>query len=118
MKHRIIILLSTGFLASCGTIVVPAAGVSSTGEQYRGTASGSATSGTFELTGTSGNKCSGTYDPLSSARKMIVPVTCTNCQSGSLDINRDPDLMGGEGTGTFSDGTTSTFQFGKKRVPA
>ncbi|MCC2612641.1 hypothetical protein [Neorhizobium petrolearium] len=105
-------------LTGCGSITVPAAGVTSTGERFTGSATASMSAGTFEMTGTSGNRCNGTYDQFSTAKRLSVPFTCTGGQRGTIDLVRDNDLMGGEGTATFTDGTTAKIQFGKKRVRA
>lgn len=105
-------------LSGCGSITVPAAGLSSTGERFSGSATASVSAGTFEMTGTSGNRCKGTYDQFSTAKRLTVTFTCSGGQTGTIDLIRDNDLKGGEGTATFSDGTTATIQYGKDRIPA
>lgn len=119
MKHQVAILVAACLcLSACGSITVPAAGVTSTGETFRGSATASASAGTFEMTGSSGVQCSGTYDQFSTAKRLTIPFKCTDGKSGSADLVRDNDLVGGEGSITFSDGTTGTIKYGKKRVPA
>lgn len=70
------------------------------------------------MTGSSGNKCSGTYDQFSTAKRLTVPVSCTNGQTGTLEIVRNNSLKGGKGTAIFSDGTTGNFEFGKDLAPS
>lgn len=102
-----------GLLVGCGSISVPASGSTSKGEKFYGQATASMSEGKFVVTNQAGVLCSGKYDQFSSKRQLIVPFTCTDGRKGTLDIMRNPDLMGGAGTGTFSDGTTGTFKFGK-----
>lgn len=104
------------FSTSCGTITVPISGTTSTGETYKGAATASVNFGKFEMTGSSGTICSGSYDQFATAKRLTVPFTCTNGISGSVDLNRDNDLMGGDGSATFSDGTTAKIIYGKDRV--
>ncbi len=115
MKRYLIALVALP-LVGCGSITEPAAGVTSDGERYTGTATASIDAGTFEVASENGNKCSGTYDQFSTDRMLTVAFTCINGQAGTINIVRDPDLRGGEGIATFTDGTTGTFQFGRKRL--
>jgi hypothetical protein len=114
MKIRNIAALCAGILvAGCGSITVPASGTTSKGEKFYGQATATISEGKFLVTDQAGILCSGTYDPLSRARQLTVPFSCSDGRKGTLNIMRDPDLMGGSGTGIFSDGTTGTFKFGK-----
>ena len=100
-------------LAGCGTITVPASGITSKGEKFYGQATASMSEGKFQVTNQTGVLCSGNYDPMSRARELDVSFTCTDGRTGTLHIVRNPNLMGGVGTGTFSDGTTGDFKFGR-----
>jgi hypothetical protein len=100
-------------LAGCGSITVPASGITSTGEAFYGQATASLSEGKFQVTNAAGVVCSGNYDPLDRSRELTVPFTCTDGRSGTIHIVRNKDLMGGAGTGVFSDGTTGEFKFGK-----
>lgn len=100
-------------LTGCGSVTVPASGVTSTGEKFTGSATASVSAGTFEMTGSSGAKCSGTYDQFSTVKRMTIPFTCSNGKRGTLEIIRNNDLRGGKGTASFSDGSTGNFVFGK-----
>lgn len=107
------LILLPVLLAGCGSFSVPASGVTSKGEKFYGQATASMSEGKFIVTNQSGVICSGNYDQMSMARDLTVTFTCTDKRKGTLNIHRNPDLMGGTGTGTFSDGTTGTFKFGK-----
>ncbi len=114
MKHNILSALALcGLLAGCGSVSVPASGTTSKGEKFYGQATASLSEGKFVVTNQSGVLCSGKYDQFSTARQLAVAFTCTDGRKGTINILRNPDLMGGSGTGTFSDGTTGTFKFGK-----
>lgn len=114
--YRATLLAATAvLLGGCGSVVVPASGTTSTGEQFYGQATASLSEGKFEVTNAAGVICSGTYDQFSRARELSVPFTCTDGRSGTINIMRDKDLMGGVGTGLFADGTTGTFRFGKDK---
>jgi hypothetical protein len=114
MKIRIFCALgATIILAGCGSITVPASGTTSKGEKFYGQATATISEGRFLVTNQTGVLCSGTYDPLSRERQLTVPFSCSDGRKGTLNILRNPDLMGGSGTGIFSDGTTGTFKFGK-----
>lgn len=116
MKRILSALAMCLLLAACGKVVVPAAGVTSTGERFRGTATASLQAGTFSVTGESGTVCSGTYDQFSTAKRLTIPVTCSNGLTATLELVRDNDLQNGTGTVVFSDGTTGEIEYGKRRV--
>lgn len=107
------VALGGSILIGCGSITVPASGITSTGEQFYGQATASLSEGKFQVTNADGVLCSGTYDPLDRSRELDMQFTCTDNRHGTIHIVRNPDLMGGVGTGTFSDGTTGEFKFGK-----
>lgn len=99
-------------LAGCGTISVPASGITSSGEEFYGQATASVSEGKFEVINKIGVICSGIYDQFDTSRDLSVGFSCTDGRSGTINIHRDKDLMGGAGTATFSDGTTGKFKFG------
>jgi hypothetical protein len=110
---KYVVLAAAFILSGCGSISVPASGETSSGEVFFGQATASMSEGKFVVTNTAGIICSGNYDQFSKAREMVVTFTCTDGRTGTLNILRNPNLMGGAGTGTFSDGTTGNFRFGK-----
>ncbi|MER9596673.1 MULTISPECIES: hypothetical protein [unclassified Mesorhizobium] len=113
MKNKFAALSAALMLTGCGSVSVPASGSTSNGEKFYGQATASLSEGKFVVTNQSGVLCTGKYDQFSTARQLTVEFTCTDGRKGTIHILRNPDLMGGAGTGTFSDGTTATFKFGK-----
>lgn len=114
MSHRSIALALTMIAGGCGggIMTVPASGELTTGERFEGSATAGLKIGTFSVTSAAAT-CTGSYDPLSRERRMILPVTCTDGRTGTIDVMRDRRLTSGEGTVTFIDGTTGTFRFGR-----
>lgn len=113
LKLTIAAITSLAILSGCGSFTVPASGLLSDGTVLTGTTTAAASGGTFEVTG-GGITCSGTYDAMSSAKRIQAPASCSDGRTGTLDIVRNADGLGGVATGTFSDGTTGEFVFGKK----
>jgi hypothetical protein len=111
MKH----LLFAGccaFLCAC-SVTKPAAVFDGDREIMRGNATGSMSGGLFKVSG-QGATCSGSYDPLTKARTLTLAVTCDDGRKGILTMNRNPDLVSGDGAVRMSDGKIYRVAFGDR----
>ena len=112
--HYCAVAFAALFLAGCGSITLPASGVTSDGIHFEGTTTASMKIGEFSVSG-NGITCSGTYDPHDRAKRIEAKTTCTDGRTGTIYVVRNNDGLGGHGTVQFTDGTTGTFVFGKKK---
>lgn len=98
------------FIAGC-SVSAPVTGSLSTGEPIGGVArAGLGSGGTVEVSG-SGMSCRGTYDAYSLALLLSVPLTCGGGVTGMAQVEREPDMTGGTGSFTLSDGRSGTFRY-------
>lgn len=101
------------FLGACGgAFSVPVAVKTSKGQTLHGTAVATVKAGTFEVKNDKGLSCSGTYDPQSMERTMVVSLDCSDGRRGTANIQRDSTLANGIGQGKFNDGTKFEVGFG------
>jgi hypothetical protein len=59
-----------------------------------------------------GLRCDGKYDSLNNEPSFVIPVTCSNGQSGEMVVTRAADRVSGSAIATLSDGTKGQFVFG------
>lgn len=108
MRHSWIFVLA--LIAGC-SVTAPIEGTLSTGEPITGLATGNMSGeGTVQVSG-GGISCSGTYNPLSQARELSVPLKCDGGQTGLAQVTRELSLTSGSGTFELSDGQSGTFTF-------
>lgn len=103
------------FLQSCGSITLPAAVKMEDGTALVGTTTAAASGGKFEVaTSNRSLICNGTYDAFDTSPSIIVPVVCTDGQSGTASITRTPNGMAGYGIATLSSGQKGVVGFGSR----
>lgn len=99
-------------LAGCGSLSVPVTGF--VGDQP---AQGEATAklsgaGTFWVMTTSGLRCEGIYDSITTRPTITSPVECSDGRSGTAIITRTMDQVSGTVIARLTDGTEGRFVFG------
>ena len=102
-------------LAACGTaeFSVPVTGQLSDGTAAAGTATARIDGkGAFWVKVPNGWRCSGSYDSLTKAPSIVVPVSCDDGRSGEAVITRQMDMMSGAAIVTLADGAKGQFVFG------
>ena len=106
------IILATSFLLTAGcTVSAPVTGRFANGSPLEGVATGSINGeGTVQVRGV-GLECNGTYNALSSARSLTVPLTCSDGATGLAQVDRDESLAAGSGTFDLSNGQSGVFSF-------
>lgn len=113
MKLRITFMAAPLFLASCGTITLPAAVKMDAGEVMIGTTIASPSGGKFEVsTPNNSTTCSGTYNPYNTSPILEAPFKCSDGRFGNLVVSRSPDGMEGTGLINLSDGSKGRVAFG------
>jgi len=105
-----------GALAACGKVTYPVEAVDHDGTVFRGTGYATIQEGAFSLSSEAGTTCGGTYDPMSSSKRITAQVGCSDGRQGTAEIVRDNDLRGGAGVIRFQDGTEARAVFGEDRV--
>lgn len=98
-------------LAACST-TLPVAVVNKDGNVLQGSATAALDGGTFQVAD-SNVSCSGTYDALSMAETITMPVACSDGRSGMVTATRDASMMSGAGHVALSDGSRPAFFFGR-----
>lgn len=78
----------------------------------QGQATAKAPTGDFWVMSTTGLRCDGTYDSMTSAPTITAPVKCNDGRTGDLIITRTLDMLSGTVIGRLSDGTEGRFVFG------
>lgn len=68
--------------------------------------------GTFEASTSSGLTCRATYDALTRAPILRVPVYCIDGRAGALLVTWQTDLVAGTAIAQLDDGTEGQFVFG------
>lgn len=99
-------------IALCGcSISAPITGNLSTGEPISGMATGSISGeGTVEVQAKHVT-CNGSYNPLSEAEILTVPLNCSDGATGLAQVTRDPSRTSGKGDFELSNGMTGNFEF-------
>lgn len=98
-------------VAGC-SITVPVAGISDKGQILRGTATASASGGSFQAT--DGKlTCAGSYDSMDSSSTISMPVHCNDGRKGLVIATRDASGVSGSGRVRLSDGSDTDFIFGR-----
>lgn len=116
MNFRSSIAAACLLLAGCGSISVPASGVTATGQSFTGSATVKINGeGVFELVSIAGVKCGGAYNAMDKSPAMSITFSCSDGRTGTADVIRNPDGMSGSGSGVLSDGETITFRFGEPK---
>jgi hypothetical protein len=109
MKH--VLLLTLLLAATACSMTVPVAVVNKHGGVMKGSATASMSGGTFQVADDKVS-CSGTYDAMSMAATISMPVTCSDGRSGTVTATRDDTMMSGSGYVDLSDKSHAAFFFG------
>lgn len=59
-----------------------------------------------------GLRCEGKYNSLNTARELTAEVTCNDGRTGTVEVERKPNLLGGIALMTLNDGSKGQFVFG------
>jgi hypothetical protein len=102
---RILLALGLIGLSACGTVSLPATGVTNDGKNW----TGYFTTKEFVLTD-GAVKCTGTT-PMGTAKQQTATFECDDGRTGTAVTNRTK-LTGGTVNVSFSDGRTGSFNYG------
>ena len=91
-------------LTGCA-LTTPVLVKTSNGDEFLGSATASALSGSFEVVDSNGLKCHGAFDPNDGNVMMTVKITCDDGRHGVIYMQRNAILGAGTGIGKMSDGT-------------
>ena len=107
----ILVSLSVASLSGCGEYVSRASGVTNDGTEWVGTTTVSMKKGVFAVTG-GGVTCDGSYDPFDNSESISATFVCSDGSSGTIDVVREKNKLGGRGLAKFSNGREGVFVFG------
>ena len=95
-------VVAAASLSAC-SVTGPITGQTTNGEKWSGTYYADTSVGTFQMSNGK-TQCDGTYDQLSTAKRLNLTFTCDDGRTGDAFIVRGEDLLDGSGEVTFSDG--------------
>lgn len=102
---------AAALLLSACSVSVPVNGELE-GIRAQGTATAALSGGTFYVMSTSGLRCDGTYDAMTSDITITAPVTCNDGRTGNAIISRRADLTSGTVIVKLTGGAQGQFVFG------